>query len=384
VTEHGSESDDWHYPPGMKRLSVIAALIGVGLIATAALVVVPGVAAGSPSSQGTLLIVSASTTTHPGLVRVSLVDVASGRAHAVLQGKGIWGIAAWSPDGKWIALARGDGVVLLGGDGRGLRQLPQLAAQPARAGMSFREFAWAPNSRSLAISEPDGHRLVIRGINGGARAIMRTGSATVMLRVSWSPDGRWISYYREGFGGGNGVGCCSLSIHLIHPDGSGDHSVVVMHEPHDTPSAALWAPDGHRFAFSTEARDAHDPSLALVDPNSGTVTAFPMPNAVPVGWSADGRELDVVRSGAPPSLMLIDVSGHGRALATVLPPSPFAGAWSPDGTRLVISGSQTSRSGKIRAVDLEIVDPGGGPARVLAQLPQGSQVQVLAWRRAPA
>ena len=52
-----------------------------------------------------------------------------------------------------------------------------------------------------------------------------------------------------------------------------------------------------------------------------------MQNAVPLAWSADGRELAVVRIGAPPSLTLIDASGHRRALTTALPPSPFAGAW---------------------------------------------------------
>ncbi len=109
-----------------------------------------------------------------------------------------------------------------------------------------------------------------------------------------------------------------------------------------------------------------------------------MPDAVPLGWSAEGRELAVGRVGVPPSLTLIDASGHRRALATALPPSPFAGAWSPDGTKLVISGAQTSKSGKIRAVDLEIIDPNGGSAKVLAQLPQGTQVQTLAWRHASA
>jgi Tol biopolymer transport system component len=321
------------------------------------------------------------TTTQPLLTHVSLVDVASGRVRAVLQGKDICCSAAWSPDGKWIALARGTGVVLLGGDGRGSRPLPQVAARPTRLGTTYREFAWAPNSRSLVVNEADGHRLVIRGIDGGARVIVRTGPNAAMLRVSWSPDGRWITYYREDMGGDNGVGCCSLSLRLIHPNGSGDHSVVVMHEPHDTPSAALWAPGGHRFAFTSEARDARDPSFALVDPDSGKVTAFPIPNAVPVAWSADGRELAVMRGGAPNSLTLIGESGQSRTLATVLPPSLFAGAWSPDGTKLAVAGAQMSTGGKIRAADLEIVDPAGSPPTALAKLPSGSQVTVLAWRQ---
>lgn len=363
----------------MKRLGVLTAPIAVVLIAAAALASVPSLA-GSPGSKGTLLVVSTSTTTQPPLIHVSLVDVAGGKVRTVLQGEDLCCSAAWSPDAKWIALAKGTAVFLLGGDGRGLRELPQLEARPSRLGTTYREFAWAPNSRSLVVNEADGHRLVIRGIDGGARVIARTGPNAAMLRVSWSPDGRWITYYREDMGGDNGVGCCSLNLRLIHPNGSGDHSVVVMHEPHDTPSAALWAPGGHRFAFTSEARDARDPSIALVDPDSGKVTAFPIPNAVPVAWSANGREVAVMRGGAPNSLTLLDASGHSRTLATALPPSLFAGAWSPDGTKLAIAGAQMSSSGKIRAADLEIVDPAGGPPTVLAKLPSGTQVTVLAWR----
>lgn len=190
----------------MKRLAVLAAPIAVGLIAAAALIPVPSVA-GSSGSKGTLLIVSTNTTTQPPPIRVSLVDVASGKVRTVLQGEDLCCSGAWSPDAKWIALAKGSSVFLLGGD---------------------------------------------------------------------------------------------------------------------------------------------------------------------------GREVAVMRGGAP--ISLIDASGHSRTLATVLPPSLFAGAWSPDGTKLAIAGAETSSSGKIRAADLEIVDPVGGPPTVLAKLPSGTQVTVLAWR----
>lgn len=366
----------------MKRLRVTAALAVLGVIAAAAPVFGRGAAMGSPLANGTVLMVSSTPVAHPGFITVSLVDAVSGKRRVVLRGKDDYCCtAAWSPDGKWIALAKLDGVVLLDRDGLHPRLLPQITIPAGRSGTG-RSFAWAPNSRSLAVNEGDGHRLVIRGLDGGARVIRRTGDTTVMLRITWSPDGRWISYDRDNLGGDNGVGCCSMTIHLIHPDGTGDHAVAVMHEPiHDTPSPALWAPGGGRFAFTTEARDGRDPVLAFVDAGSGKLTALPMPtpNVFPIAWSSDGRELAFVQGGEPTSLLLVDASGRSRALATGLPPWGLAGVRSSD-AKLVIAGARVSSSGAIGAVDLELVDPAGGPPRVLTPLAQGTQVQILDWR----
>jgi hypothetical protein len=101
-------------------------------IAAVALVLLPLAALGSPGSQGTLLVVSNRATGGP--VRLSLVDVTRGTTRGILQGRDIWPMGAgWSPDGRWIALAKGTDVVLLGGDGHGLRRLPQLRTRPAQA-----------------------------------------------------------------------------------------------------------------------------------------------------------------------------------------------------------------------------------------------------------
>ena len=135
--------------------------------------------------------------------------------------------------------------------------------------------------------------------------------------------------------------------------------------------------------FSTEARDPDDPALALVDVDSGKVTALAL-RGLALGWSGDGRELAFVRvasNGRPNALSLIDSSGHGRVLATDLPPSAFAGAWSPTGTELVIAGARV-RAHEITAADLELIDPAGGSPRVISQLPRGSEVESVAWRPA--
>jgi Tol biopolymer transport system component len=230
------------------------------------------------------------------------------------------------------------------------------------------------------INEGLGHQLVIHGLDGSSRVIRRTGSKIVMSEVRWSPDGRWISYVRDD-------GCCSTTIHLVHPDGSGAHTVAVMEDPrHDSPSAALWAPDGQLFAYTTQASDFRDHTLTLLDAGSGKITVSPVPNAYPFACSKEGTELAVVQggfeggvNGQPNSVLMIDASGQGHPLATVKQPSVRAGAWSPDGTKLVISGV-IFHGIEIRAADLELIDAANGPPRVLTDLPPQTQVEILAWR----
>jgi hypothetical protein len=344
--------------------------------------VAPGVVMGSASSPGTVLVVSSTPAAQPGVMRASLFDIATGTMRVVLRSTSLCCTGAWSPDGNWIALAKINGIVLLRGDGRNPRPLPLLPVPPGSTTGDAASFGWAPDSRSLAINEAGGHLLVIRGLDGRTRVIRRTGPTTVIGRVTWSPDGRWISYDRDNLGGANGVGCCTTSLHLIRPDGSGDHTVAVMHESqHDTPTAAVWAPGGHRFAFTTAGWDARDPALALVDSDSGKV--MPLPGAGVVALVA-GRTAYVISAGLPNTLSLVDASGAPHPLATALPPSTVA-ASSADGTSLVVAGAQTgdqAGSPANGAADLELVDLAGGPPRVLTHLPSGSTVELLAVRPA--
>jgi dipeptidyl aminopeptidase/acylaminoacyl peptidase len=349
-------------------------------LAGAGSLVAPGVVMGSASAPGTVLMVSSTPTA--GVMRASLLDVATGRMRVVLRTTSLCCTGAWSPDGKWIALAKINGIELLRGDGRNPHPLPVLPLPPGSSTGDATSFGWAPDSRSLAVNEAGGHQLVIRGLDGRTRVILRTGPTTVIGTVTWSPDGRWISYDRDNLGGANGVGCCSSSLHLIHPDGSGDHTVVVTHEAeHDAPTAAVWAPGGHRFAFTTEGRNPRDPLLALVDADSGKVTRLPGAGTVAL---VAGTTAYVISQGLPNRLALVDTAGTRRPLATALPPSVVA-ASSADGTSLVIAGARTSIKGgvlTIGAADLELVDLAGGPPRVLTHLPRGSSVELLAVRPA--
>lgn len=110
---------------------------------------------------------------------------------------GVGGDAAWSPDGRWIALT----ATVAGGD---LRQ--HLYVVPATGGAL----------RQLGPEE------------------VRSGEAP-----AWTPDGHWITYATyEG------------EVRRVHPDGSGAETIANF--PHREVRNLAWSPDGSHLAYTAE------------------------------------------------------------------------------------------------------------------------------------
>jgi hypothetical protein len=111
----------------MRWLPASAATTILGLSAALALLA-PSAAPAAPGAKGTLVMISSDPIGHPGFASVSLIDVAGGSSRVVLHGKDdICCSIAWSPDGRWIALAKLDGLVLLAGNGSHARVVPSSA-----------------------------------------------------------------------------------------------------------------------------------------------------------------------------------------------------------------------------------------------------------------
>ena len=230
-------------------------------------------------SQGTLLVVYWRPDIHG---RVALVNVATGAQRVIADISkayfAVRSIAVWSPNGRLIAVVGDrDGCIrLFSSDGRRLRHRP--------LGSEVSHFAWAPNSRAMVMTEGDGHRLVIRGINRGSRVLRRTGRMSAMNTMTWCPNSHY-DILRQGRSKPPPPTSTSSM-----QDGSAAHSDPDKQRTrHGCTDTTIWSPDGRRFATGTEQEDQADPGFAFVDADSGALTEMPALGSA-IGWSPDGTE----------------------------------------------------------------------------------------------
>ena len=152
----------------------------------------------------------------------------------------------------------------------------------------------------------------------------------------WSPDGRWIAYWREAAGR-------ESVLRLISPDGAESKSLPVPGY-----ASIAWSPTGRRLAFF-RGEDSGSAQAGWLAPDSETVRSIPLgslresawrsagPRGL-LGWSADGDSialhLERFDWGAPGDLQyvheirLLDVETGGSRSLSVPEGSWLRAAWS--------------------------------------------------------
>jgi Tol biopolymer transport system component len=195
---------------------------------------------------------------------------------------------------------------------------------------------WSPDGNSIAYLSTAGptNALMIVPATGGAtprvlKPVIGLGSLVDMTGPAWSPDGKWIAYEAT-----DGL------VHLIAPDGGGDHVAT-------TTPLLVWT-------FSADSRSLYGIvqrgyNFDLVEVALGPGTAGPQ-----AGGAAQPRQ-------APRQLMLRTVANLGRdAPAANLQPG-YHLTLAPDGNTV------TYTTGKA-ATEIDLVEPfdpeGVGMARV--------------------
>ena len=180
-----------------------------------------------------------------------------------------------SPDGKKIAaVARGE-IFVMDKDGKYARNITH---SPWRE----RDLSWDAESKNLVYvsdenANPD---LFLISALGDKPPVRLTKSPEDELQPRFSPDGRWIAYYRG-----------KRQLRVMKPDGSGDRLVLKADFGGRFAGSFFWSPDS-RYLAAVIIRNANQ-DIVAVNVKTGettalTNTAYDENNPV---WSPNGKFL---------------------------------------------------------------------------------------------
>lgn len=158
------------------------------------------------------------------------------------------------------------------------RQIAKLAAIPAGT------LNWSPDGKKLALDVYRGEKnpmIEVFDIPSQETRSLEEGSFP-----AWSPSGEWIAY----------VDPSREKIHLVHPNGTGDHVV------NDVGGRVLgyryfglqpvWSPDSTKLLLNEYKGDGDTHDVVLLDIKSGTITTKSH-NGYPVlGWASEHEQGD--------------------------------------------------------------------------------------------
>jgi TolB protein len=270
-------------------------------IAALLMVLLQPVAWGQQGSVGTIVYEHAPNGGPPWPVTDIYSMSADGRNVKALTNDGHSHNPSWSPDGRRIvfihdsALKHPVGLDVMDRDGRNRHLLRRIEPVIYSA-------AWSPDGKTLAVSCISEESANVPGLfllpasGRGEPHLLFRGAFT----PAWSPDGKKIAFSVE-----NPRGMWAL--HVVDADGTHD---VLLTDPILIAGSPAWSPDGKRIAFDEFADQARQ-QIFVMDANGYNVrqlTNSPNWSCGHPSWSPDGRQIAFsCRSAASPCGMVSSV-----------------------------------------------------------------------------
>ncbi len=268
-----------------------------------------------------------------------LLDVATGRTHALTQGTSLVERPRVSPDGRSVVFNVGHDPLT------NLYSLPMTGGVPKQ--LTFLNAlsvggAWSADGQRIAFASTQGGqpRIWTMAATGGSLRPISSGDLSDNLDAAWAPGSR-ILYQRAG----------NQNYYDIDPDTAAERFLVKDGSP-GWMFAPVYSPDGRKIAVMWNRRptrgiwiiDANDRSETILYPSTASSIS-------PIGWSRDGEWLYIVeaKNGAfrgatsvvgetMTEAKIVRVAVNGGAVETVATiPSDEIGSVSmtPDGRRFV-------------------------------------------------
>ncbi|MFQ5639744.1 MAG: FG-GAP-like repeat-containing protein [bacterium] len=223
--------------------------------------------------------------------RIFITNVETGRS-APLLGVGRGEGPAWSPDGRWIAFDKRDGIYII----------PATGGTPefVRAGAFGAD--WSPDSQGLVFIDEDSENVITINLNDSTETIVVGDESAVPefenLMASWSPDGQWITFTIYD----NGIWKIALD-ELGQPIGD---PVQLTNGLED--DQVSWSSDSQTLVFESK-RDG-DFDLWTIPAAGGTATKLTPPNNMDETGPRFARNSNLVAYSAvtPPSANFMKIT----------------------------------------------------------------------------
>ena len=304
----------------------------------------PGVAAWLPGGDGLLILQRSPTAT----AKFSVSQPLGSNIRPLDAIEPLPGLAdgmRFSPDGRKLAVATGDGVWIW--------QWPKGARRfvPVRTG---RAPHWFPDSRHFLVASFSHRQVLAFDSESDAANVIRSSEERIR-EATLSGDGRRIVY---------NTGPSPTNTYQYRVSSAQGPSLLIR----DEANSGNWTPDGRTFVFRRFSERGLTDLLAKDDQTGQIrplVKAIPSEN-VPLTPSPDGKRVAYVSAG---KLWAVATTG-GPPLA-IADCEGVAIAWSPDGAWLVFRRTPTL---------VKVSSQGGSPAIVISRTEGGSAG--LAWTNA--